>query len=389
MKKTHLFLTAFLMLLPLALFANNTYVIRGTVPNDVQDSATVTLTEKSYRKDSRSGSFTLAKTITKNGRFAFEGKVDEPVMAAVTVAGMMVDLILEPGEITIDFQSKFDATVSGTPINDEFFQKVTSLFFQTTREMTSLDKKKDEEVRTKIWTKEKEREYKKSQDKTPMSQWHKNRKDFMKKYADYPGIVSNYIVSTYIVDSVVANKYLSKMPDNYAINMQPKIEAEIKRTEDIWREFEAGPAQPLPENVPENVSVGKRFTDIIGKNPQGNDIRLSELLAGHKLTILDFWASWCGPCLKEMPFMNTIQEEFGNKGVQIVGISSDISESAWKTAMEKHKMPWSHMLSKEAGTTYYVLTIPYTIIIDENGIIVARNLRGVHLKNKIIELLGR
>lgn len=384
MRKTHFFITALLMCISVSLSAQSVYVIHGTVPNNISNSAKVTLYENSYRNPQ--GSKKLNESRIENGRFLFQGEIDQPVMANLRVAGMGTNFILEPGEIFIDFQDEFDITVSGTPLNNDFFQKVTSLWLQTRREMTLLDKNRKEEKEAQTWTQEKEIAYMKASNNTPMLQWSNNQKVFMEKHMDYPGIVSDYI-TTFVQDTVLQKKYLSRMPENYVANMKPEIEERNARMAAAIQRFQENP-KFLPENIPDNVIVGQKFVDITGKTPTGDEEKLSELLKGNKLTVLNFWASWCGSCLAEIPFMNTIQEEFGNRGVQILGISTDQSESAWKKAMEKHKMPWPHILSNEAGITYYVLSIPYTILIDENGIIVARKLQGSQLRNKIIELLG-
>lgn len=113
-----------------------------------------------------------------------------------------------------------------------------------------------------------------------------------------------------------------------------------------------------------------------------------------KVTIVDFWASWCGPCRKENPNVVAIYKELHAKGLNIVGVSLDKEAKAWKEAIAKDGLVWtqvSHLKfwDEPIAIQYKVESIPATFILDQSGNIVAQDLRGDALKAKIIELLAK
>lgn len=140
------------------------------------------------------------------------------------------------------------------------------------------------------------------------------------------------------------------------------------------------------------INVGDKFTDFKLSTPDGGEKSLSELVEGHKLTLVDFWASWCGPCRMEMPNVVKAYSEYKDKGLQIVGVSFDENMTSWKDAISKLKMTWPQLSDLKgwdcaAGRIYEINSIPSTMLIDENGKIIAKDLRGEELIQKIGEIL--
>ncbi len=110
------------------------------------------------------------------------------------------------------------------------------------------------------------------------------------------------------------------------------------------------------------------------------------------MTIIDFWASWCGPCRQENPNVVKIYNELHSKGLNIIGVSLDDNVIKWKHAIEKDKITWNQVSNLKGwqdpiAKLYQVEEIPSTFILDSSGKIVAKNLRGDNLKLKILELL--
>lgn len=138
-----------------------------------------------------------------------------------------------------------------------------------------------------------------------------------------------------------------------------------------------------------NASVGGMAPDIELDTPEGKPLRLSSL-RGH-VVLLDFWASWCGPCLKEMPNVKAIYAKYHAKGLEIYGVSLDEKADAWRNAIAKHGLEWNHVSSLKgwkcpAAKAYNVTGIPRMYIIDESGKIIAQDLRGEALAAKMDEL---
>ena len=134
------------------------------------------------------------------------------------------------------------------------------------------------------------------------------------------------------------------------------------------------------------------YTDFKLSTPEGAEKSLSELVKGHKLVLVDFWASWCGPCRMEMPNVVKAYEQYKDKGLQIVGVSFDNDMTKWKEAISKLNMTWPQISDLKgwdcaAGRIYQINSIPSTMLIDETGKIIAKDLRGEELIEKIGEIL--
>ncbi|WP_339755901.1 TlpA disulfide reductase family protein, partial [uncultured Winogradskyella sp.] len=127
-------------------------------------------------------------------------------------------------------------------------------------------------------------------------------------------------------------------------------------------------------------------------------VSLNELRG--KVTIIDFWAAWCGPCRKENPNVVRIYEKYHDQGLEIIGVSLDghsrqqNPKKAWLDAIEKDKLTWNHVsnlkyFNDPVAQLYNISSIPATYILDSTGIIVDKNLRGRALENRIKELLEK
>ena len=144
--------------------------------------------------------------------------------------------------------------------------------------------------------------------------------------------------------------------------------------------------------IDKRTGVGAQFTDFSMPDPNGNTHSISEYVKKNKFTLIDFWASWCGPCRAEMPNVVKAYDLYHAKGFEVVGVSLDNNKAAWVKAIDQLKMPWPHISDIKgwgcAGAALYnVKGIPANVLIDQQGRIVAKNLRGEDLLNKMAELL--
>lgn len=140
------------------------------------------------------------------------------------------------------------------------------------------------------------------------------------------------------------------------------------------------------------TGVGAQFTDFSMPDPDGKMHSISEYVGKNKYTLVDFWASWCGPCRAEMPTVVKAYDLYHAKGFEVVGVSLDNNKEAWVKAIGQLKMPWPQMSDIkgwgcEGAALYNVKAIPANVLIDQQGKIVAKNLRGEDLPNKMAELL--
>ncbi|MDE5561052.1 MAG: TlpA family protein disulfide reductase [Bacteroidaceae bacterium] len=137
---------------------------------------------------------------------------------------------------------------------------------------------------------------------------------------------------------------------------------------------------------------GTDFKDASLVTIGGDSIKLSDYVGKYKYVLVDFWASWCGPCMREMPNVKAAYAKYKSRGLEIVGISLDKSRDDWASAVKRMGMTWvqasdMNAAGSKAASLYGVQYIPYVIVFDRNGNIVVRNLHGEELLGKLDELM--
>lgn len=137
--------------------------------------------------------------------------------------------------------------------------------------------------------------------------------------------------------------------------------------------------------VLQRVEVGQPYLDFTQTTPEGYMLSLSELVGKSKLLLIDFWASWCGPCRKENPNVVAVYKEYHEKGFDVLGVSLDMEKDNWIKAIEDDGLVWHNISdlkywSNEAAKSYGISSIPSNFLLDENGIIIAKDLRGEDLR---------
>jgi thiol-disulfide isomerase/thioredoxin len=183
----------------------------------------------------------------------------------------------------------------------------------------------------------------------------------------------------------------------YALNLIDNQEEEFSFLDSLARKFEKiGSKLPYVQmfitkiNTQRKLAIGQPAPEISLSSPSGKIILLSSLKG--KYVLIDFWASWCGPCRQENPNVVRLYEKYKAKNFEIYGVSLDRDKESWVKAIEKDKLKWIHVSDLQywnsaGAAAYQVRSIPSTYLVDPHGFIIGKNLRGATLEAKLSELL--
>jgi len=330
---------------------------------------------------------TLGVASVKNGKFNFKGNVPNPILARLIFpeSNRYLSFWIMPGKVEVDLdtarvsensQKELVPIVKGSAeqeIYNLFNEKVKVFSADLTREYKKLSTIKDPEEKKKQEEKVSDirEEYTK---KSNQFNWDFAR-EHNKSYA------ACFMLSYTINDSYGQADELEKIMNNFSDDVKQSLSYK-KNFEELSALLRIQPGKPAPE-----------FT---AKDPDDKDISLSSLRG--KVVLLDFWASWCIPCIASIPSMKELYNKYKDKGFEILGVSDDSKADAWKKCIEKNSIPWKNVIDRfpkppapfgpaEIITLYACHYLPTTILIDKNGIIIAKNLHDKELEEKIKENL--
>jgi len=297
----------------------------------------------------------------------FEGNIDLPEYFYLTVKDGQgyVPFFIDKSDISIttNINNMRDYTVSGSKTQDEYSAFMESLgkFDEQAALLGQQYQQADEEGKKNIEV-----------------QYDSLMEQKTQTMLDYALSNNESVVSPFII---MSNSYLFELEalDNVTNNFSPKI------ANSFYTQYLKDRVSTL-----KNVAVGQKYTDFTLNDPDGNPIPLSSIL-NNNYVLVDFWASWCGPCRAENPNVVEAYNKYHDKGFDVFGVSFDKDHDKWVEAIEKDNLTWKHVSdlkywSSEAGKLYGVQSIPHNFLIDPQGIIVEKNLRGEDLQNKLAEI---
>lgn len=322
-------------------------------------------------------------------KFEIKGKADEPVIALLEIqkTNGKIPFILEHGEVTVDVDkdSIFKSKIGGTYNNDEF-----SKFNEESNKIKKGLQKKV--MAFQMANMAKMQMAQKAKDTVTMNALRKQydllQKDITDYTFGYPKTHPKSFISVLITQAMFSNKKFKPADIEAVYNSLDESLKKTKPGKKIKENLEEAKKQ---EKVKATVAIGLPAPNFKAPTPDGKIVSLKENLG--KVTLIDFWASWCEPCRKANPEVVALYKELHDKGLNIVSVSLDDDAAKWKEAIAKDQLTWTQVsnlkqMKDPIAMQYGVTMIPSTFLLDSTGKIVAIDIVGDSLKAKINELLA-
>ncbi|MDR1090876.1 MAG: AhpC/TSA family protein [Prevotella sp.] len=365
MKKIILFLAA-ITLLATSCGEKDAFTIKGKLPSAEYDGQTVYLQtlDSTWSRNPKTY-VTIETANVLNGEFVFNGIAKEgPALHFIVLDNAPenmkapVAVIVEPGQIKVTLDSV--STVEGTPLNSSY----QSLMSDVSALSGEIEKVQSDTANHDKAALDKQLREKGNQQNQIIF-------DFVK--ANIQNQVGTYlfVTNSYRFDVEQTKELLA--------SVKPELKGKLKKIE----------ARIIPL---ENTAVGKTFTDINGKTPEGKEAALSEYAGKGKYVLVDFWASWCPDCRIETPTLVEAYNLYKDKGFEIVGFSLDKTNDNWVKGLKDLNITWPqiselNVWDSKPVADYGVSSIPHLVLLDKDGKIIARGLSAYEVAEKLGELL--
>ena len=305
--------------------------------------------------------------VVADGKFSFTGTADKDALMAVKAEkrSWMIDFFNDGTPVIINVN---DSTLKGSPLNER---------------LAKLEVEQDipRRIMSAKTSKMSKEEIMEHQDELmdEMNKMIDNMTAFANKVfkEERNSLIPVVFAGYYFVDNGV-EAYDELVKENVMFANHPYLKKTRDDVEAILK----------PKDSPKTAFIGQQFTDLEMADPDGKMHKISELVGEGKYVLVDFWASWCGPCRAEMPNVLEAYNKYHEKGFEVIGVSFDEKKDAWIKAVNQLKMPWLQISDLKgwkcaAAPIYKIDGIPDNILIDPQGKIIERALRGKALQSRL------
>jgi peroxiredoxin len=349
--------------------SSNDFTINGTI--DADDGSKVYI----LQADQNNQPFVKDSTIIKNSKFKFSGEAATPEISYFQVEGIngYVLSIIESGKINAEIfkDSVSTSLVTGTKSNNDFnkYRTETKSLVQNINKI-AYDQQQaifnnDLELASKL-----KKDLSRKEQEVILYEW-----DFLVNNTD--SYMSALLLEVFMVENKVNKDSIIEVFNTFTNRI--KISNVGKNITDLLRQYE------------DPINIGELAPDFTAPSLDGGNITLSESLG--KVTLIDFWAAWCRPCRIENPNLVRLYKKYNSSGLQIIGVSLDRTKEQWEKAVSDDNLPWVHVSNLNfwndpIARQYSIRAIPQSFLLDENGYVIAKNLRGLSLDQSVESALS-
>jgi len=360
---------------------NTSFTISGTVENTDNKEVSIVLFNNETKTD------TIASEKLIDNSFQLTGSVEKPTKVLLFVGHTNIPMILENDTYSVVL-NETQKYVKGGKLNQIVYGYLQQVAFQNAK----IDAKKTAAIVFKDidWLDKEAVELARAKNDEKNAIAYKIQNAYMKNIleGDYSELAKIYTLSdNYDWKNYDVDKRIELYKMYNSVLKEPNLIANemIQSLTDY----------KITEEKKLAVAPGKPFKEVIAKDINNIEISLSETIKNNKYTLLEFWASWCGPCRGEFPHLKKAYKTYNPKGFEIYGLSLDDKEDRWLKALKEENTPWINVVDykdfeSDAAIAYFVQGIPASFLISNDGTIVASGdaIRGFALDEKLEELFN-